>query len=258
MAVAVSQGSSTLSRALARVRRAMSPGVTHVVPLGLSCRVTHQARTCFGVGEAFPFDWWISPLAGVTRYLDHLDCERVYGAGGLEERVVDGRIESIRSVEFGFELLHEFPRTGEGASRGVAPGWQGHVAAARAQHERRLDRLCRLDQPGHRILFLRHKYGVVADEPAPAREIAELWDALHRLWRQADVALLLLNVGLDGPLPRGVLAVRFDDPPGPPPDEWRGDTPRWRAAFAARGLRLQRRSAARARSAPPPATGPPN
>lgn len=220
--------------------------------------MTHQARTCFGVGAAYPFDWWLSPMSGLTRYLAALDPQRIYRADALEERVVDGRVESIRSVEFGVELHHEFPRYREAGVSAVCSGWREQIAAARAQHDRRLARLRHLDRRGNRILFLRHKYSVEPLEAAPSRAVGELWDVLHSQWPRARLDLLLINVAVDGPLPRRVLAVRFDDPPAAPPEQWRGETPRWQAAFDSCGLRLHPRVARRALASPPVATGPPN
>lgn len=215
---------------------------SHVVPLGLSCRVTHQVRTYFGIGIAFPFDWWISPLSGLTRYLADPDPERVYGPGCLEEMRVDGRVAALRSVEFGIELFHEFPRTrvvvdGREVSM-VAADWPDHVAAARAKHAARLQRLLATNRAGNRILFVRHRCDAESARLASANEVAALQDALRALSPAAEVELLLINVPIQGRLPRGVRTIVFDDPPGPPPNEWQGDSARWRAAFAAQRLCL--------------------
>jgi hypothetical protein len=249
---------SLLDRARVFARRLRGREITHVVPLGLSCRVTHQARTCFGLGAAYPFDWWISPLAGLTRYLAVLDPLQIYSTGALEERLLDGRVESIRSVAFGFELHHEFPRHREAGHSAVSAGWQQHIAAAREKHDRRLARLRDLDRRGNRILFLRHKYSVEPLEPAPSHAVSELWNVLHTQWPRAQIDLLLINLAVEGPLPRGILTVRFEDPPAPPPDEWRGEAARWQEAFASSRLRLDPHIAAAAASSGPLSTGPPN
>lgn len=219
-----------------------APGLTHVIPLGVSCRVTHQVRVFFGTGIAYPFDWWISPVAGLTRYLVNPDPAQVYGEGCLEERFEDGLVVAIRSKHFGAEMFHEFPRI-QVSSRGrrvstVAPGWQEHAARAQEKHSARLQRLLALDDRSNRLLFVRHKFAADPAAVAPTQDIADLWAVLHSRWPSARVDLLLVNVPVQGRLPRGVRSVVIDDLPGPTPEEWQGDHQHWRTAFAGQDLRL--------------------
>lgn len=238
----------------ARVRRLLLPGrgrFTHVVPLGVSCRVTHQLRAYFGVGEAYPFDWWICPADGVARYLERPDPALVYGPGALAEmRGDDGAIEAIRSVAYDFRLFHEFPRvaaSGAGPPPAVAPGWEAHAPVAAARHAERLARLLALDRPGNTLLFVRHRLGIAPDDPADPEPVVErLWRALCTRYRAADVVLALVNLRLRTSPARRVVAVDFDDPPGPPPDEWRGDAQAWAAALGSLGFRPPRRPRASA------------
>ena len=216
---------------------------SHVVPLGLSCRVTHQLRRFSGIGIAYPFDWWISPLSGIARYLADPDPERIYSPSRLEEVIDDGRLKAIRSVDFGIELFHEFPRIRipvDGAEVSVvAPDWQAHIAAAREKHSARLQRLLATNEPGNRILFVRHRYDADIAGPAPATDIRALHSALMAGWPKAQVELLLVNVPSDGKLPKGVRSVVFEDVPGPPGQEWQGDSAPWGAAFEAQQIRLR-------------------
>jgi hypothetical protein len=124
-----------------RVGFPVSRRFTHVVPLGVSCRVTYQVRTFFGTTEAYPFDWWISSLDGLARYLERPDPGRIYGEGGLEEvRRAHGKVVSIRSAEFGFQLYHEFPRHREtppgldAEISVVSPGWRLKRVASIGNH----------------------------------------------------------------------------------------------------------------------------
>ncbi len=232
---------------------------SHVVPLGASCRVTWQLRTYFRDGRAYPFDWWASTLDGLAAYVARMNPGRVYGEGALEELVVDGRLTTIRSREFGFQLYHEFPRHRDASGAAVvSAGWEAHVQAARRRHEDRLERLRGLDRKGNRILFVRHK---VEFEPGPAADpapsVARLLAALGAGWSQARFTLLLANFPEGYEPPAGVLSLRFDDPPGPAPEEWRGDPERWEAAFRSLGLSL-RASRAEREQRPPEQIGPPN
>jgi hypothetical protein len=211
---------------------------THVVPLGLSCRVAYQVRTYFASPTAHPFDWWLSPIDGLTRYLANPDPERVYGDGALAELAEDGRIATIVAPEFGFQLFHEFPRYDVGRPpRAVVPDWLRHVAEARQRHTRRLERLLALDRRGNRLLFVRDRLGVEAEDGADSSDLAieRLVRLLEGRWSQAEVELLVLNVPAAARLSRAVRQVDFEDSPGPPPEAWRGDAQRWAEAFARAG-----------------------
>lgn len=214
--------------------------VTHVVPLGLSCRVTYQMRTYFRSDSAYPFDWWLSSMDGITRYLKDPDPDRIFSENCLNEQVEDGWIHSIVSRAFGFQLFHEFPRQKETpAMRVVAPNWRDHIAAARSKHYVRLRRLLDLDRPGNRILFVRHKLDAGDDKEQLQSRVEDLWYTLKAGWQHADIRLLLVNVPWFKPPCQQVLRLEFDDPPGPPPESWRGDEKRWATALESLGLAPQ-------------------
>jgi hypothetical protein len=216
---------------------------SHLVPLGLSCRVTHQVRRFSDIGIAYPFDWWLSPLSGLARYLADPDPERIYSPSRLEEVLEDGRIKAIRSIEFGIELFHEFPRLRipvNGAEVSVvAPDWEAHIGAAREKHSVRLQRLLATNQSGNRILFVRHRYDADRQGPAPAADIRALHSALQAKWSKTQIVLMLVNVPSDGPLPTGVRSVSIEDVPGPSGHEWQGSSAPWQAAFETQRIRLR-------------------
>lgn len=209
---------------------------THVVPLGLSCRVSHQVRTYFGGKKAYPFDWWLTPIDGLTRYLSDPDPDRVYGTGALDELVVDGHVTSIVAPEFGFQLFHEFPRQDVGLpTRVVAAGWRDHIPKARALHVRRLDRLLALDRPGRRILFVRDRLNIDGSGGDTAAEsVAMLWSSLSSRWRRAEIELLVVNVPCAVRTPQpGVRWADFEDAREDTTEGWHGNSAGWARAFAA-------------------------
>lgn len=210
---------------------------THVVPLGLSCRVSYQVREFFGSTIAYPFDWWRTPIDGLTRYLSDPNPDRIYGPGALDEVVVDGHVTSVVAPEFGFLLYHEFPRQDIGLpTRVVAPGWRDHVQKARAQHARRLDRLLALDRPGRRVLLVRDRLDVDGKGVETAADsVAKFWSTLSNRWSRAEIALLLVNVPCEvrTPDPR-VRWADFDDVRDDTPEGWRGNSTGWARAFASR------------------------
>lgn len=238
-------------------RVAMQP--THVVPLGLSCRVTYQARTYFGSTTAFPFDWWLTPMAGLTQYLADPDPDRLYSRHALAELVVDGQISTVVAPEFGFQLFHEFPRQDVGLpTRVVAPHWREHIVEAHARHSQRLQRLLALDRPGNRLLFVRDRLHLddgCGTEP-PRDSVARLWRTLADRWSQAEIQLLLINSrarqALVLPRRAAVRQVEFEDLPGTPPEAWRGDSTAWSRAFAAAGYAQREQPAGPASSVGPP------
>ncbi len=223
---------------------AMCPGpvvsnrtFSHVVPLGLSCRVTYQVRTYFRTRTSHPFDWWVTSLDGIARYLSVLDPDRIYRADALCELIADGWISTIASREFGVQLFHEFPRRKEAPPiRVVSPDWREGIAAAREAHVAKLERLISLARPGNRILFVRDRLAAMEDTSRTQGAVAALWGALRRRWGVADITLLLLNLPPFEPPCDRVLRADFDDPPGPPPESWRGEDGRWASAFAALGF----------------------
>ena len=163
---------------------------------------------------------------GIARYLADPDPYRIYAPSRLEEVREDGRVKAIRSIDFGIELFHEFPRVripvnGVEVSV-VAPDWAAHIGAAREKHAVRLRRLLATDKPGNRILFVRHRYDADLPDPAPCAGILALHSALRVHWSNAQFELLLVNVPSDGRLPTGVRSVTIEDVPGPPGNEWQG------------------------------------
>lgn len=210
---------------------------SHVVPLGLSCRVTYQVRAYFRAGMSHPFDWWGASVGGISRYLAVLDPDRVYRADALCEQLRDGWISAIASREFGFLLYHEFPRHKEAPPiRVVSPDWRERIPAARQAHVRKLERLAALDRPGNRILFVRDRLDPAEDVRSTQQTVDALWRALRGRWAAADITLLLVNLPAFTPSSPCILRANFADPAGPPPESWRGEDARWAKAFAALGL----------------------
>jgi hypothetical protein len=230
-----------VNRVLDSIRRLLGSGSrsrpTHIVPIGLSCRVSHQVRANFGSMIAYPFDWWITPIDGLTRYLSDPDPDRVYGAGALHEIVEDGHVTSVVATEFGFQLYHEFPRLDVGLpTRVVAPDWRDHVPTQRARHAGRLSRLLALNRPGRRILFVRDRLDVDGKgADAAADSVTKLWETLSSNWGRAEIELLLVNVPcVVRPSLPGLRWANFEDVRGETAEGWQGNSVGWAQAFASR------------------------
>jgi hypothetical protein len=208
---------------------------TNIVPIGLSCRVSYQVREHFGSMIAYPFDWWLTPIDGLTRYLSDPNPDRVYGAGALHELVEDGHVTTIVAPEFGFQLYHEFPRQDVGLpARVIAPDWRDHVATQRSRHAGRLGRLLALNRPGRRILFVRDRLDVDGKgADTGAESVAKLWDTLTSHWGRAEIQLLLVNVPCaERSAEPGVRWADFEDVRGETGEGWHGNSTGWARALA--------------------------
>jgi hypothetical protein len=216
-------------------------------------------RAYFGSKEAYPFDWWLTPIDGLTRYLSDPDPDRVYGPGALEELVVDGHVANVVATEFGFRLYHDFPRWDVGLPPRtvVTPGWQAHVPEMRARHARRLDRLLALDRPGRRLLFVRDRLDFDESRTETKEEpVEKLWTTLSKRWSHAEIELLLVNVPRNVRIPESrVRYVDFEDIRGEGPHGWQGDSSRWAQAFANAGCAVREALVFVAMPSKPPLTG---
>lgn len=181
---------------------------THVVSLGHRCATAANVRRFFGFGEAFPFDWWITPHESLLAVLRSPVVDVVYD--GLEV-CLDG--QSVRN-RLGILLHHEFPRA---ADYSIAPFWQEHTEAPKSRTAYLLQKFLALDDHANHVLFVREVENASQDD--------EIADALAPLFTRASWALATL--------PHVYIA------PGP---AWRGDPAAWDLALSAFGITLNRGS----------------
>ena len=80
---------------------------TRIISLGGRCAVAHNLRRFFDFGEAFPFDWWITPFDGLIKFLANPDPDWLYDPAELDLTANKG---SVRHSDLGIRLHHEFPR----------------------------------------------------------------------------------------------------------------------------------------------------
>jgi hypothetical protein len=200
---------------------------TDIVSLGYRCRLAERLRKHYGFDQAFPFDWWITPLRGGGDFLREWDAGVLYEPDLLvEEAGRHGEIAFIRNERYSIKLQHEFPRVGGVA---IAPGWREHLAQARARTEHLMARFDALDRTGRRILFVRE---LTAGEVGRPRPLARLREAVLQRVPRAQASFLAITpepAALDG---WDVLPI--DDPK---PNPWQGDAAVWDAAFASLGHR---------------------
>lgn len=185
---------------------------THIVSLGPRCATAYNLRRYFGFGDAFPFDWWITPHDGLVGFLGDPDLDTLYDPQRLEaaqERA------TVRHAELGILLHHEFPRDAAAPGRPVVAGWKALLAQPRRRSAHLLDKLLGLDRAGLRIAFVREAGTCDDTEPIAAR-LAALFPRAH--WTLAAIPIV--------PVPAG-------------PD-WQGDPVLWDQAFRPLALSLER------------------
>ena len=204
---------------------------SHIVSLGYRCRTTQRLRDHFGFKTAFPFDWWITPLAGGAQFLADWDVERLYDPSQLREVRRWGRIRYIEHAGYGLRLQHEFPMDAKLTE--VLPGWRGHVAEARARTAHLMQKFDLLNRPDRNVLWVRELRH--SEEMRPAAIAALRQAVLDRLPRARSSFLLISASGREAPGWRG---LKIDDPVKEP---WTGTPEIWDAALGALGHSFERR-----------------
>ena len=203
---------------------------THIVSLGYRCRTTQRLREHFGFKTAFPFDWWITPLAGGAGFLRDWDVERLYDLSKLSEVRRRGGTAFIEHADYRLRLQHEFPMD---ESLSVLPGWRSHIAEAKARTTHLMQKFDHLNRPDRKVLFVRE---LMADEQADVADIAALRQAVADRTPKAEASFLLISPS--GVEAEGWRPLRIDDPLKEP---WMGTPAIWDAALATLGYRFERR-----------------
>jgi len=203
---------------------------SHIVSLGHRCRTTQRLRDHFGFKTAFPFDWWITPLAGGVAFLGDWDAERLYDLSALREVHRRGRTAFIEHTGYGLRLQHEFPMD---ESLNVLPGWPSHIAEARARTIHLMQKFDQLNRSDRRVLFVRE---LMAHEQGDLAGIAALRQAVLDRTPKAQASFLLISASAVEA--EGWRPLRIDDPLKEP---WQGTPEIWDAALATLGYSFERR-----------------
>ena len=212
----------------------MLPSVTefsHIVSLGYRCRTTQRLREHFGFKTAFPFDWWITPLAGGAAFLRDWDVDQLYDPARLSEAQRWGRTVYIEHTGYRLRLQHEFPMDERRVN--VLPGWRDHIGEARSRTVHLMEKFDLLNRPDRKVLFVRE---LTSGEERNAAGIAALRQAvLDRTPRAESSFLLISPSGASAP---GWRALKIKDPVKEP---WTGTPAIWDAALETLAARFERR-----------------
>jgi hypothetical protein len=201
---------------------------TDVVPIGASCRNTHNVRSHFGSATGYPFDWYVSPLPGVIEAITSgLDPDSVFADDNLIPTLgADGRISAIVNARYGFEHVHDFPS----ASGAYRSDWRSLIGRAKARFAHAVSNLRALNAAGKRILFVRHVRN--AREGDTPECVARLQTGLAASFPDARIRVALVNAPFTA---ADTIPVRVTESRERVLD-WTGDHDAWRRGFAEAGL----------------------
>ena len=186
---------------------------TRIISLGGRCAVAHNLRRFFDFGEAFPFDWWITPFDGLIKFLAHPDPDWLYDPAKLDLTANNG---SVRHTDLGIRLHHEFPRDRiEGQP--INPNFRDAIAMPKARTTRLVKKLLALDTEQESLVFVRER-----ERPEPVEKLMPVLAALYRKaeWRSLAVPHVASDDSVHG---------------------WEGDPALWDKALADLPIQFARR-----------------
>ncbi len=204
---------------------------SHIVSLGYRCRTTQRLREHFGFKTAFPFDWWITPLAGGANFLRDWDLDRLYDLAQLREIRRWGRLRYIEHAGYGLRLQHEFPM--DPKQEYVLPGWRDHIAEARSRTAHLMDKFDLLNRPDRKVLWVRELMPGETRQPAALAALR-----LAVIDRSPEARSSFLLISPSGVEATGWRSLKIDDPVKEP---WTGDPEIWDPALGSLGYSFERR-----------------
>ena len=110
-----------------------------IASIGTNCEVAFNIRNTFAIEQAYPFDWWFTPVQAVAAILrDRFDLS-------VEESNLSHTTtpESVLNHKYGFLHHHDFPR-GEGER--VLPQWRDEIPTVAAKYRFLGDRFIRRER----------------------------------------------------------------------------------------------------------------
>lgn len=207
--------------------RLLMNSFTDIVPLGYRCRITQRLRDHFGVSSAYPFDWWVSGMKGVSRVLRDWDVDRLFDPAELVEIRTDEGVACIRHESYGLKLQHDFPK-----KRGMIRwDWRKHLDEAKSRTGHLMRKFEALDDPARTVLFCREVAPFDKSLTSTAQVVKRLIEA--RLPQARTAFLLISSDGVEAP---GWRSLKIDDPADEP---WYGRAEIWDPALASLGFRYE-------------------
>lgn len=205
------------------------------ISLGYRCEVAYQIRRRFGVHQALPFDWLITPLSSIARMveegfshmadpvcLEPIDLERY---GRIEQGVLNTRYNVV--------MRHDFRETED---LRLLPGWRDEIpdVAAKWAHLARRWEECLTS--GKAITFVRRagNISIVNGDslPTKASQYHDLFDLLRKRAPRSRFIVADPHCDLNG---NDILVGDIGAPSAlfgrEAADAWKGPSRKWRRLF---------------------------
>ncbi len=123
--------------------------ITHVVSLGADCTISYNIRRYFNVSEAYPFDWWVTPLNSLKFFLQDPDIESLFDVNKLT--LINDR-DSIINPDVGIKYHHDFSRDSNNL---IADNYVLEVQNVISKYKFLTTRFFELNNPKNKIIFFR-------------------------------------------------------------------------------------------------------
>lgn len=181
-----------------------------IISFGTNCELTHNLRRVYGLEEAFPFDWWITPLTSLRPLIE----------GGFAFDIEDGNLErtadrmSVMNRRWRILHHHDFPRK-DGQIR---DDWRDFIAETARKYDALAQRLeTRLDKSEAAAIFINgnggHEYLTREDRLACSQpgHYAEMLAAVRTRWPRLQVTPVICNPSAGSEPPRDAIVLTVTD-----------------------------------------------
>lgn len=172
---------------------------TTIISLGQACTVAGALRE-YGIRvAAYPFDWIVSPFAGLYQALEDDFIHFLQ-----EDSLIIRSYDKYGIVDYyGFEYVHDFPAMqpndefaeliGEGHVTGgvLRDDWKSFLPQVKAKYTRRIERLHNVLSTAVENVYL-IRYGGITQNQA-----VQLRDLLYKKYPQLDFELIILVNSVD-------------------------------------------------------------
>jgi hypothetical protein len=201
------------------------PEYDYIISLGGMCGPSWNVRNCFGVEEAYPFDWLITPGNSLIKLVKDKMSNMVLPQN--LEIISDGQTVKCKH----YEILHHHDFRRDAVTDKVSPDFIPQIGALQKKYMFLSDRFFSRCQEG-RVLFVRMEgsYSNVNDWRPGETWGEELVATLEQKFPRLDFNLILL----DGSERRqeGRLIHERLNPVGEPTGDWRGWPDAWKDMFS--------------------------
>lgn len=191
-----------------------------IINLGGECQVAYQMRLHGIRNEALPFDWIITPVAGLKKILEEQFAQFLNPNHLIF--VANEKSTYVYDTHYGIRFLHDFK---------LVPDFMKEYEKIYSIYARRIERFLQLLHESKQALFIRKN--------STKQEAIELRDLLKRLCPDNNFTLLILDRTPEMKEPWDLEHIKNFYLRPPNPESWKGDPIAWQEIFLTIGLQLK-------------------